>query len=209
MEKKILSIDFDIIMYPCIRMYNTFGDGLLNETELWDFLEQHYNFNEQTLNYDAKTLMDITRCIIKNVQNGAFFNAIKTHDQLVNLLKNQPDYDETTYSIVNVDFHHDLGYGDDSLNKITSFNQHDCTNWLSYLKLKNKTSNIEWIKAPNSEMPVGPACDYLNSIKPIREIYTLPTDFDEIYLCLSPQWIHPKFYHLFNFITYIVDSLKE
>lgn len=209
---KILSIDFDIIMYPCIKMYNPYSLGDANSTELWKRFEEIYNFNEANLYYDAKVLMNIARLIVENVKNGARFIPIESHDSIVKFLKAQTDtYDDPDmkYHIFNIDFHHDVSYSRDSLNMISTFDRYNCTDWLAYLELKDKIIQLDWIKAPNSEMP-DPSVQYIiDNVIPIRDIPTLPIDCDEIYFCLSPQWVHPKYYHLFHLITHMVEGFND
>lgn len=209
---KILSIDFDIIMYPCIKMYNPYSTGDANPTELWKHFEAVYNFNEANVYYDAKVLMDIARLIVENVKNGARFIPIESHDTIVNLLKNQTEiYDdpEMKYHIFNIDFHHDVSYTRDSLNMISTFDKYNCTDWLAYLELKDKLVQLDWVKAPNSELPAPEMQYIIDNVIPIRNISTLPVDCDEVYFCLSPQWVHPKYYHLFHLITHMIDGLNN
>lgn len=207
---KVLSIDFDIIMYPCIKMYNAYSMGDANPTELWRHFEEMYNFNEANLYYDAKVLMDIAKLIVENVKNGAVFCPIQSHDMIVQMLKDQPDIyndPEMKYHIFNIDFHHDVSYSRDSLNMISMFDTYNCTDWLAYLELKEKLIQLDWIKAPNSELPDPEVAYMIDNIIPIRNIPTLPIDCDVIYFCLSPQWVHPKYYHLFHLITHMIEGL--
>lgn len=65
MQKKILSIDFDIIMYPCIKMYNDKVSGNANPTQLWQGLEHDFNI-ANILSYDWNLVKYIAQLIKKN-----------------------------------------------------------------------------------------------------------------------------------------------
>jgi hypothetical protein len=186
--------------------------GDANSTELWKYFEEVYNFNEANVYYDAKVLMDIARLIVENVKNGARFIPIESHDTIVNLLKDQTEIyndPEMKYHIFNIDFHHDVSYTRDSLNMISTFDKYNCTDWLAYLELKDKLIQLDWIKAPNSELPAPEMQYIIDNVIPIRNIPTLPVDCDEVYFCLSPQWVHPKYYHLFHLITHMIEGLND
>ena len=63
---KILSVDFDYIMYPCIKLYNSHVSGAENQTVTWEHLEQLLEIDKY-LCYDADALKRITQLILTNV----------------------------------------------------------------------------------------------------------------------------------------------
>lgn len=206
MNKKILSIDFDIIMYPCIRLYNEKCAGDCNPTELWNYLNHAYDL-DSSIRYDATVLQNIAKIIKYSVKNGAKLHLIKEHQEIVDSLKTETDFDDTTYSIYNIDFHHDLWYrGDEDKNDIVTFDRYNCTNWLGYLFLKGKTELIEWFKAPNSEIEMDEIRDVC-AIKRLDEILEMDfTNFSDVYFCLSPQWVPYKYHHLYNLIGELCEE---
>ena len=84
MVKKILSIDFDIIMYPCIKMYNDKVGGDANSTQLWQGLENDLDISN-ILSYDWITLKNIAQLIAKS-KNVHF---IKEHQEIIDILKSE------------------------------------------------------------------------------------------------------------------------
>ena len=62
-EIKVLSIDFNYIMYPCIDLYNDmcFGDG--NPTLTWDNIEHIRNI-EDKLSFDKQYFLFINKLIM-------------------------------------------------------------------------------------------------------------------------------------------------
>lgn len=208
---RILSIDFDLIMYPCIKLYNERVGGTDNPTQLWEFLDHEYDINE-FICYDAKTLLELAILIKKAVNNGAILHLITEHQEIVDKIKDKPGFDEEEFFVYNVDFHHDIWYRPEDKNMLTMFDEYNCSNWLGYLYLQNKTKEIHWIKAANSAMFNDPDPEFdphkiFTSVSSLSE-FLEETDyqFEEIYFCLSPQWVPYKFQHLYSLIAAMVES---
>lgn len=208
MEKTILSIDFDIIMYPCINLYNDDVEGNDDPAEIWERLEDEYGLeNYNILSYDAKVLLEIGRLIGANKKKPIYF--IESHEQIVDILKEQSNYEQSKYHIYNVDFHHDLWYRDTDFTEITHNNEYDCSDWLGYLYLKKKIASMTWLKAPNSTMPEFDTYggDYKLNLLKIRDFDQLhEIEFDEIYFCLSPQWVPRKYAVFYELIQNIIEG---
>jgi hypothetical protein len=204
--KNILSIDLDIIMHPSIDLYNEeiFADE--DPDELWKDLEETYHYQEHsTLSYDEKTVLELAKLIHKNKSKP--FHFITSHEEIVTILKNSPTYNQENYNLVNIDFHHDLWYTEEDFPYIVKEDGYDCTNWLGYLYLKKKIAQMTWMKAPNSSKPnlkIYGGKFQLNTLT-LREFFRLEEqDFDEVFVCLSPQWIPPQhrfFYEIFKLIV--------
>lgn len=204
MEKKILSIDFDIIMYPCINLYNGDIDGDDNPIELWKQLEEDYQFeNYNILTYDTSVLLELAKLIHYNKEQGKPIYYIDEHQHIVDKIKKDNDYDESTYDIYNVDFHHDLWYSAEDILDIKENDGYHCGCWIGYLYFNKKLSSITWLKAPNSDglelKTYGGTLD-LKTLR-IREFDKLyDIDFDEVYFCLSPQWVPQKYKIFYDLI---------
>lgn len=199
MTKNILSIDFDIIMAPCIKLYNDKVGGDDNSTQLWNYLE-HTMELDQYLRYDAKTLSDIALLIKQAITNGAKFYMINEHQEIVDSLQAQKSYCDDTFNITNIDFHHDLWYRQEDLSQLIDFDNYNCSNWLGYLYLKNKTESITWIPAANSDQNLPECVNNLYKL-PLRTIEGISTNYDAVYFCLSPQWVPYKYHHLYKLIS--------
>lgn len=205
--RKILSIDFDIIMYPCIKLYNDKVGGEANPTQLWEYLAAEHDIQE-FICYDAKTLLMLATLIKTAVDKGAKLHLITEHQEIVDQLKKDENYDEETFTIHNIDFHHDIWYRPDDKNLLVTFEDYNCSNWLGLLYLHNKTEAIHWIKAANSAMFGDPdynASDIFTSITNLNDFMdNTDFQFDDIYFCLSPQWVPYKFHHLYSLISTLV-----
>lgn len=223
--KKVLSIDFDFIMYPCIKLYNDYCMGSENPTVVWDNIERRLEV-DKFLSYDADALRNIVKVIKRNVKNGAKFIPIREHQELVPLLP-----EGETFHVLNIDFHHDICYGRESGNEVQNFDKYNCSNWVAYLHHTKKLESYTWLRAYNSS-PFNPDVydftfpeDYeflgtktmlpksviVPSAKKYKELTLrdfdlVESDYDYIYFCLSPQWVPYKFEHLYDLI---VDIFKE
>lgn len=199
MEKRILSVDFDYIMYPCIKLYNEYINTLENSTVMWNNLDKRYAINDH-LSYDANALKSIQSIMLKNISKGAIFVPIKDHDEIVkNDIINNWISEGHKLMIMNIDYHHDLGYSDDTLESVMEFDEYDCSNWVSYLHLKGFLSDYYWIKAPTSDMPTIDVRDVLTFN--INDIDVLEPNYDIVFFALSEPWIPYKYQHLYHLIT--------
>lgn len=203
---KVLSIDFDIIMYPCIKLYNSYARGNENPTVIWNNLEHDMEI-DKFMSYDANILHDIAMLMKRNVANGAKLFKIDEHDKIVDSLnKLHPD---EKFDLVNIDFHHDISYSTESNNDMKNFDNYTCANWVGYLSSKNQLDTYEWIRASNSDLCGKNIEDSLGiqyTISRLSRINELGSDFSEIYFCLSPQWVPYKYHHLYNLICDMVSS---
>ena len=208
---KILSIDFDIIMYHCIKLYNNFSAGNANPTQLWQQLEDEYEIS-QHLNYDATVLNNILILMIKNVQNNAKFIPIKSHEELITYLENNQLLNENECEVTNIDFHHDILYQEADLAQIKYFNKKTCANWVGYLNIHNYLKNITWVKAPNSDNYTWIENDNIKDkliIETLNNIINLDSNYDYIFFCESPQWVPYKYHHLYTLCCNVINTIQE
>lgn len=217
MIKRLLSIDFDIIMAPCIKLYNDLSSGGENSTVVWNNINNARGLEDKFLSYDANTYKDL----VKLVRDIIEFNRecklvpIIEHHEIIDDLKTQEDYDDTTYDLINIDFHHDIFYRPQDRNLIKSFDKYNCSNWVGYLFLKDKLDKYTWVKAGNSDL-YDHQLDgkykinfFTESLRYIENVYNnisderkfSPVNIDTIYLCLSPQWVPYKYHHLYDLIV--------
>lgn len=173
--KKILSIDFDIIMSPSIEMYNSIADVpweiRQKESIYYDILTANYKCYNKLTQY----LLLLSKYISKEQ-----IHFITDHHQILNYLN-----DEEKYIIVNIDHHHDRGYGENIHDELT------CGNWVNYVP------NLErylWINNSNSFIPEDLPADYVDIMEFDLQYFTA---VDELFICFSPLWISPNNQPLF------------
>lgn len=202
---KILSIDFDAIMFPCIRLYNEYCYGNENATTIWRQLEFDRDIN-QYLSYDANVYKNIGKIIFKNIKNGAKLIPIQEHQMLVDHLKKY-DLLDLQFDITNIDYHHDIAYNRNSFVEM-EFNNYSCADWAGYLMTLNPETTLTWVRCPGSSPYNEDIKEFTNTItiKRIDEIVDLDDDYDLIYFCLSPQWVPYVYHHLYDLL---IDLAKE
>lgn len=212
--KNILTIDFDYIMWPCIKLYNDLCGGDQNPGESWERIEFERKINNH-ISYDAKTLKMIA-LIIKNAMKNekCTFYSIEEHQNLVKILNIEDS--ENDYNVVNVDFHHDIYYHDEDVARMSYFEDCSCANWLGYIHYIDKLKSYTWIEAPNSDPIPRDLDDELAekiSVKDSSALNDLKTkltkgeiSFDYVVFCLSPQWVPYRYYHLFEIICDFVNK---
>ena len=196
---KVLSIDFDYIMYPCIKLYNNLCDGKENPTVTWNMIEQERGI-EKFLCYDANVLMEIAKVIKKNLKNGAKLIPINNHDEIIQHLNN-----EKIIELLNIDYHHDIIYHSEDINSLTDFEKYDCGNWVGYLQLNNFLKEYTWLKAPSSSLCTINLPDFHYNILGLKDFNSITDDYDCIFFCLSPQWVPYKYHHLYQLIISLVQ----
>lgn len=206
---KILSIDFDAIMFPCIRLYNEYSAGKESDTQIWNMLEDRFGIQD-FLNYDANLYLNIANLVAKNVKNGATFIPIKEHDELVTYLKNN-DLLSQKLDVVNLDYHHDVMYHRESLQEIIDFDTWNCANWLGYILLKNEENTGVWVRCPGSspysEESCGHSFEERYQVKNLKDMEEIQAEqFDLVFLCLSPQWVPYKYHHLYDTIVNMTET---
>lgn len=202
---KILSIDFDAIMFPCIRLYNEYCYGNENATTIWRQLEFDRDIN-QYLSYDANVYKNIGKIIFKNIKNGAKLIPIQEHQMLVDHLKKY-DLLDLQFDITNIDYHHDIAYNRNSFVEM-EFDNYTCADWAGYLMTLNPETTLTWVRCPGSSPYNEDIKEFTNTItiKRIDEIVDLDDDYDLIYFCLSPQWVPYVYHHLYDLL---IDLAKE
>lgn len=203
---KILSIDFDAIMFPCIKLYNDYCTGSENSTQIWNRIDFERDI-QQYLKYDANVYQDIVKFIFNTVQNGAKFIPIQEHQMIVDYLKNYDLLNET-FNITNIDYHHDIMYHKDSLTLI-DFDNYSCADWAGYLLYKNLNTQLTWVRCPGSSYPDPQLCSFENEIiiKNISEIKNLDPDYDFVFFCLSPQWVPYQYHHLYDLVISLIQMI--
>lgn len=208
----VASVDFDAILYPCIKLYNEKVSGSENPTVMWKMLDRDLGIIEH-IRYDANLLKNITVFMESCVLNGAKFYPIETHDQIVDILKEKDLENTNSVELLNIDFHHDIIYNKESEDSIISYDEYTCADWVGYMQLKNYLSSYTWIRAANSTLPDPEIIkdfemDFrmrLNSY--IKRFHT--DDVDYVFFCLSPQWVPYQYHHLYDLIKETCELIQE
>lgn len=205
---KVLSVDFDFIMYPCINLYNDLCSEDENPTVGWDRIEAMINV-EDKLTFDKKYYMFIYKLIMQNVAQGAAFFAINNHQDIVDILHNRMmDVGcDVKFDLLNIDHHHDFMYNADKQD-LLDFDKYNCGNWYAYLYYKgylddsSGEAEVKWLGTPTSKPYNGPDNDKVKRLTiDVDGEEILKDKFDLIVVCFSPQWTPHKYKYLYDIIV--------
>lgn len=97
----VLTIDFDVIMWPSIELYNNMVDGTID-----NLIEIEKDIPLiQYANADLQTYYKLTNYLLKAKEKKIQIEFIDTHEKILNYIKKP-------CNLINIDHHHDLGYND-------------------------------------------------------------------------------------------------
>ncbi|MBO7079355.1 MAG: hypothetical protein J6W64_06050 [Bacilli bacterium] len=190
----VVTIDFDIIMAPSINLYNS-----IVPASTWNDLEKNPYF--KLLKIDAihyqKIFNYIFYCIQYLPKENIHF--IEDHGQAVRYINKKCD-------LINIDHHHDLGYGED----IEKQECPTCANWVYYLEKNNLLNTYTWIHNDNSEEIPPDRKEKMNFYIYSPNLYNFDLENlevpDELIICLSEPWTPPYIRPLFYTIIDICNK---
>ena len=167
----------------------------LNFEDLWKFYKNEidYNFDqdkifidETRLNYALKVFEDY--CDTAKVVEFGYY-----HDSILNHLESVDKVD-----IVNLDYHHDISYDTDQKFFVDKYNTSSIASWVYWLYKNNKLSSYDWIGTPTSlqtkeSVGVPRLYNFFSDYS-----YKFSDSYDYIFICLSPEFIPPKFWYVYD-----------
>lgn len=185
--KNILTIDFDIIMAPCIELYNHMVPNVSWENLMTNF-SQGKLFHADLYLYQFLT--DKLLFLLEKM-NKEDIVVIENHGQIIKYL----DLNEKM-NIYNIDHHHDCGYPN-SQGKIEE-DILNCSNWGLILSKKKILNNFYWIRNDNSNIPNNDVrkVDFIDIELSKFNFENMPIP-DQLILCLSEPWVPPYIRPLF------------
>ena len=196
--KKILTIDFDIIMAPSIELYNekvpsNSWENLLQDPYMKLLIADMTHYQRLT-NY----IIDILPYL---KQNQIHF--INSHENVAKYID-----DNEIYDIINIDHHHDIGYSSEDLDG--DCKELNCANWVKYLWERRKINSYYWIHNKNSKIFNE---EYQNKFPELIngtnfEDYILSKDLipDELIICFSRPWVPNNYQSLYYLWMDIVNK---
>ena len=195
-----MTIDFDIIMGPCILFYN----HLVPQSK-WEDLNTYEIANSLHADYGIYFKLTSYLCnLLKKLKSDQIV-FVTGHDQVLNFIdKNEK------YNIINIDHHHDLGYG----NNAQKGYELNCANWVKHMMDNNQCSSYMWFRNQDSELTGG--VDQTDVTSLCTDILlTMDTNLDGLatpdLLCIvtSPQWVPPKFLYLLGCWLTMCESFYD
>jgi hypothetical protein len=216
--KRVLSIDLDYIAKPNIEDYNPDnGDDFFhtNPHVRWDTFFEFSGTTANNVCIDVENLIFCYRIFLKALKDRSTSISFGyEHDAIMYSIENLTDIE-----LIHIDHHDDFLDGQfselsdkiyhktgvsrsieyEQIIKNKSINE---GNWISWLNSKNKISKFTWICNENSgnkernSIISSLVKDYQCITK--DEVNFSSYYFDEIFICLSPQYISPQHWHYFS-----------
>lgn len=186
--KRVLSIDFDVILGSNLMFYNHLVPKFSWE-QLKDYPQMMTNkIDANYYQYLTKLLMQIAPCI--DPKNIVF---AENHAKILDIL---PLHEEI--ELINIDHHHDLGYLSEEQNG--NFSTINCSNWVQAFAQKGQLKHYTWIS--NNYYENYNLKDYKYKInmdhivlQPDKELSIQSPDI--LFICLSEPWTPPEVRPLF------------
>ena len=198
---RVLSIDFDIIMAPCIQLYNSMADD--DNRGIRD-AEEYFPQLKFILMPDFNTYIKLTTFLIRQLKNcpkeKVFF--IEDHNKLAKLLEGEKDVD-----LCNIDHHHDICYGDFKISSRILIP--NVGNWVKYLKDKGIVTHYTWVYNNTSNFPDDDIEDYyLDEWYEFQQIdlSQIIGQIDKLVICHSPQWVPSNYDALWDIWIKIAEE---
>lgn len=206
----VLTIDFDILMWPSIERYGHMLDNK-NPRELLMKYQNDWHWLEMDLELYAQLTQLLLHFLgLHHESDDIFF--IMEHHEIIPILES---FNESIY-LINMDHHHDVVYEDKDLDTNNYLN---CGNWVLYAREHGILDHYVWINDPNSEYHFieNNKQEILDNV--IQEQFEfeqydlkqLPYYVDKIVFCYSKPWIfdyyHPLWYSWMNMAS-LINNFK-
>jgi len=195
---KILCIDMNIIMAPCIRLYEDRVSARENPEIGWINLERTMGIGAHLL-YDTELLLDIAR-LIKNNKNAVFAvteqqkDNVAVIEEVMHEIKCGDSQTNDSIHVTNIDFFCDAGRPEDRSR--FDFGVYSDDSWLGYLAKKYPEMAFTWVKAPGSAVPECACREQSIEIASVSDIAELPQDHDLIILTCTQRFVPYRYRHL-------------
>ena len=218
MADKILSIDCDFFMKPCINLYNHLvksGDSNFTHDYTWKNIfdeldcERFMSHDEENFNFMLSVIDGLKCPIYVGLDHHSILKAIDLTYQKTNNEFCGP------FDIVNIDHHHDIAYKPQDVRDVFNFDCVSCGDWVSYLEYHDLLNSYYWICNNNSkpyDTSLGALRNRPNKLVLIdKEDYThKPDQFGLCYISSSLEWIPPTQLEIyFKFIRRLIDKYGD
>ena len=194
---KVLSIDIDFIIedFHNERFDNDLMPWFKESHNSWDYWRNvEYRMDTNKLNFNKGSFEFIERVFKQSLTLDPQVVFILDHHDIYQFLK-----DEEELEVVNFDAHHDIVTVDNNMLHEGSWGYLLWDKVKSWTWVKNKTSN-------NSGSKIVKKGDPKLKVISKEEFQVFEPDF--IAVCLSPTYIHPKFWWMYNQLKDFYNDYK-
>lgn len=190
----IISIDMDIVMSPYCGIYNSLVQSQIDRQFNWDkIIKKNFDFTEFKINqnyYDQ--VIEIIKFYSSKVDKIYVGYDHSTILRAIELEKSHLNQ-EYKFNLYNIDYHHDISYGEGQERMIMDSNFAVCANWVGFLNYFNCLNEYHWYKGIGSNISISE-----NEMITPKNIFihtfdnNFPKDLNNIkilYITLSMPWI--------------------
>lgn len=215
--KKVLSIDMDYVMAPCIDLYNDCAGMVeFEEGNFWERVNIIRGIDKY-LSYDEKKFVGVLRLLaaqLRKLDKDRFFFA-EEHDMILEFLCNKNKSGEV-FDVYNVDHHHDIYYGQEQKSEVERFDFACIANWVYYLGKNNLVNKYFWVRNENSSVfpreevsGLSFPIDFDTYCGDLERLIREDIEFDYVFVCRSNEYFPEKFNHLFDALYQTACAVKD
>ena len=199
---RVLSIDLDYITRPYAEW--TTHAFEMNSTRRWSKFMEESPFDRSHFFIDTSNLMFCFNTFLKALKSNPKVSFGYDHDSILFAIDKEENID-----LINIDQHDDVFHGmgdspDDEYEMVAKYGIINEGNWGIWLHSAGKLNSFTWIMNDNSDPQGGRNFRDKNYLGDSYQYYLKQDyqfdeyDFDHIFVCLSPQYIHPDHWHYFS-----------
>lgn len=221
---KVLTVNFNVIMDSCLRLYDQYVDVDENPTVLWRFLDEEMGLKYHT-EYDANLLIKLA-CIMRDAKHFSNNDIFKTDvicanspDEYVRIITDK--LKELTHveflseigpvlEMHNIDFNSGVMMpGTNEAIQVTEYDKYNQRSWMNYLFKWNLVSRYTWYKCANSrrisfDKEIADKCStvvFNNKFATESLEKSLTEGFDCIIFCFDEHWVPYRYKHIYDLIN--------
>jgi hypothetical protein len=223
--KRVLSIDLDYIMKPSIEKYKLSDDCFqhYNADVRWNNFFEFSGVTSNNIDIDVSNLIYCYKIFLQAIKNSKSVSFGYDHDSILFSIDEYEDI-----HLIHIDHHDDFLSGefawiDDEIFKqsgidvvleykhIINNNFVNEGNWIAWLSTKNKLKEFIWISNENSANKSRN--DIIRNLFPnykclTKDEFDFSTfEFDNVFVCLSPQYISPEHWHYFSMFMIAYEQI--
>lgn len=195
MPNQILSIDLDILFSNSLGLCTTFSERMPREV-FWkrvyqDFKPEFFNCNQDYYNKLTK-ILNLYANRVDKIYVG------QDHSSIIEALDlEKSNFNNYSFNIHNIDFHHDISYGQTDEDEVVESFICNCGSWVGLLNHCGYINSYTWYYGFGSNFREKALFSEENPLTPRRvdrisfEYSGFPMDLDikMLYITFSPLWI--------------------
>ena len=208
---RVLNIDLNYMMDPSLDLYDNFYYSD-NPTIRWNELYDNSDFEESHFRVDVGSIIYCYHLFLKVIKESKNVTFSYDNDAILYRIDNYSNID-----LISIDQKHDILSGDffngedvegldveiESLRKNRVFED----NWVGWIHYKEKLNSYTWIRNTNSDLHESNKRKSEYSFKQLgnKAVSKLRTEyvfddykFDNVFVCLSPQYVPRTHWHYFT-----------